>query len=248
AQWMGDQRPGDNLFSTSVVALDADTGKMRAYHQYHWNDSWDWDEVSAPLLIDVQRNGRTIKSLVHPARNGYLWVLERRTDAIVFVDAKPYVKQTVFTKIDPKTGRPEYDETKKPVTGKKIPFCPSLWGGKDWPPAAYNPKTGLLYIPTNENLCGSLLGTAKPYEAGKLWLGTEIKDIGMVVPDGSTHIGEIQAWDMNTGQKVWMRTFESHNWGPILTTGGGLVFAGGTNDRYFRAFDGKSGEPLWQWR
>src|SRR5439155_19107628 len=91
--------------------------------------------------MDVQRNGRTIKSLVHPARNGYLWVLERRADAIGFVDAKPYVKQTVFTKIDPKTGRPEYDETKKPVTGKKIPFCPSLWGGKDWPPAAYNTKT-----------------------------------------------------------------------------------------------------------
>ena len=66
--------------------------------------------------------------------------------------------------------------------------------------------------------------------------------------NGTKHIGEIQAWDMNTGQKVWMRTFESHNWGPVLTTGGGLVFAGGTNDRYFRAFDGKTGEPLWQWR
>src|SRR5215831_18514570 len=134
AQWMGDQRPGDNLYSSSVVALDADTGKMRAYHQYHWNDSWDWDEVSAPLLMDVQRNGRTIKGLVHPARDGYLWVLERRADAIGFVDAKPYVKQTVFTSIDPKTGRPTYDETKKPVTGKKIAFCPSRWGAKDWPP------------------------------------------------------------------------------------------------------------------
>jgi len=248
AQWMGDQRPGDNLYSASVIALDADTGKLRAYHQYHWNDSWDWDEVSAPILMDVQRGGRTIKGLVHPARNGYLWVLERRADAIAFVDAKPYVKQTVFTKLDPRTGRPEYDETKKPVTGKKVGFCPSLWGGKDWPPAAYNPKTGYLYIPANENLCGSLLGALQPYEAGKLWLGTEIKDIGMAVTDGSKHIGEIQAWDMNTGQKVWTRTFESHNWGPVLTTGSGLVFAGGTNDRYFRAFDGKTGEPMWQWR
>jgi len=83
----------------------------------------------------------------------------------------------VFTKIDPKTGRPEYDETKKPVTGKKIPFCPSLWGARTGR-RPLQPKTGYLYIPTNENLCGSLLGTAKPYEAGKLWLGTEIKDIG----------------------------------------------------------------------
>src|SRR5438094_10553192 len=70
----------------------------------------------------------------------------------------------------------------------------------------------------------------------------------MNLSEGAKHIGEIQAWDMNTGQKVWMRTFESHNWGPVLTTCGGLVFAGGTNDRYFRAFGGKTDEPLWQCR
>ena len=247
-QWMGDQRPGDNLYSASVLALDADSGKLRGYHQYHWNDSWDWDEVSAPILMDVKRGDRTIKSLVHPARNGYLWVLERRADAIGFVDAKPYVNQTAFKSIDPRTGRPVYDETKKPVTGKKIAFCPSLWGGKDWVPAAYSPKTGYLYIPANENLCGSLLGAEQKYEPGKLWLGTEIKDIGLSLVQNTGHIGEIQAWDMNTGQKVWTRTFESHNWGPVLTTGGGLVLAGGTNDRYFRAFDAKTGDLLWQWR
>ena len=248
AQWIGDQRPGDNLYSASVLALDADSGKLRAYHQYHWNDSWDWDEVSAPILMDVKRGDRTIKGLVHPARNGYLWLLERRADAIAFVDAKPYVKQTAFTSIDPRTGRPTYDESKKPVTGKKVAFCPSLWGGKDWVPAAYSPKTGYLYIPANENLCGSLLGAEQKYEPGKLWLGSEIKDIGLDVTAGTGHIGEIQAWDMNTGQKVWTRTFESHNWGPVLATGGGLVFAGGTNDRYFRAFDAKTGDLVWQWR
>ena len=248
AQWIGDQRPGDNLYSASVLALDADSGKLRAYHQYHWNDSWDWDEVSAPILMDVKRGDRTIKGLVHPARNGYLWLLERRADAIAFVDAKPYVKQTAFKSIDPRTGRPTYDESKKPVTGKKVAFCPSLWGGKDWVPAAYSPKTGYLYIPANENLCGSLLGAEQKYEPGKLWLGSEIKDIGLDVTAGTGHIGEIQAWDMNTGQKVWTRTFESHNWGPVLATGGGLVFAGGTNDRYFRAFDAKTGDLVWQWR
>jgi alcohol dehydrogenase (cytochrome c) len=248
AQWIGDQRPGDNLYSASVLALDADSGKLRAYHQYHWNDSWDWDEVSAPVLMDVKRGDRTIKGLVHPARNGYLWLLERRADAITFVDAKPYVKQTAFKSIDPRTGRPTYDESKKPVTGKKVGFCPSLWGGKDWVPAAYSPKTGYLYIPANENLCGSLLGVEQKYEPGKLWLGSEIKDIGLDVTAGTGHIGEIQAWDMNTGQKVWTRTFESHNWGPVLATGGGLIFAGGTNDRYFRAFDAKTGDLVWQWR
>ena len=198
--------------------------------------------------MDVKRGDRTIKGLVHPARNGYLWLLERRADAIAFVDAKPYVKQTAFTSIDPRTGRPTYDESKKPVTGKKVAFCPSLWGGKDWVPAAYSPKTGYLYIPANENLCGSLVGVEQKYEPGKLWLGSEIKDIGLDVTAGTGHIGEIQAWDMNTGKKVWTRTFESHNWGPVLATGGGLVFAGGTNDRYFRAFDAKTGDLVWQWR
>ena len=248
AQWIGDQRPGDNLYSASVLGLDVDTGKLRGYHQYHWNDSWDWDEVSAPILIDVKRSDRTVKALVHPARNGYLWVLERRADGIGFVDAKPYVNQTAFKSVDPRTGRPEYDETKKPVTGKKVGFCPSLWGGKDWVPAAYSPKTNLLYVPANENLCGSLVGAQQKYEPGKLWLGSEIKDIGLDVRNGAGHVGEIQAWDMNTRTKVWTRTFESHNWGPVLATGGGLVFAGGTNDRYFRAFDAKTGELVWQWR
>ena len=116
--WMGDTRDGDNLYSTSVLALDVDTGKLVAHHQYHWNDSWDWDEVDPPLLIDVERGGRKFKSLVHPGRNGYLWILERSKEAIDFVEAKPFVYQNVFTRIDPKTGRPEYDPSKKPGTGK----------------------------------------------------------------------------------------------------------------------------------
>ena len=85
--WIGDQRPGDNLYTNSVVAFDVDTGELKGYHQYHWNGSWDWDEVSAPLLIDVPRDGRTVKGLVHPARNGYLWLLERTAEGINFIDA-----------------------------------------------------------------------------------------------------------------------------------------------------------------
>ena len=188
---MGDAHPGDNLYANSVIALDADTGELKAHHQYHHNESWDWDEVSAPLLIDVKRNGRTIKGLIHPARNGYLWLLERSANAISFVEAKPYVAQDVFTSIDPQTGRPEYDPARKPGVGKYAAFCPSLWGGKDWPPAAYNPQTGYLYIPANENLCGSLKGKEKePYIPGQLYLGVEIKDIGLSIRQGTQHIGE----------------------------------------------------------
>ncbi len=97
APWMGDSRPGDNLYTTSVIALDVETGQLKGYHQYHWNDSWDWDEVSAPLLIDVVKNGGTVPGLVHAARNGYLWQLERSPEGpISYVTAEPYVRQDVF--------------------------------------------------------------------------------------------------------------------------------------------------------
>lgn len=244
--WIGDQRPGDNLFTNSVVAFDADTGEMKAHHQYHYNGSWDWDEVSAPLLIDVPRNGRTIKSLVHPARNGYLWLLEREANAINFVDANPYVDQNVFASIDPVTGRPTYDQERKPGTDKPATFCPSLWGGKDWPPAAYSPQTGYIYIPANENLCSTLVGREVEYRPGAGYTGATAQTF---VADGADHLGEIQAWDLSTGENVWTHEFaESQNWGPILATGGGLIFSGGTHDRYFRAFDARTGELLWQQR
>ena len=248
APWPGDMHPGDNLYSTSVIALDVDTGKLRAHHQYHWNDSWDWDEVSTPLLIDFPKDGRTVKGLVHPGRNGYLWRLERQTEAIKFIDARPFVIQEVFTKIDPVSGRPSYDPERKPRAGAAITFCPGLWGGKDWPPAGYNPKTNYLYIPANENLCSTLVGQSAPYEPGKLYLGIDRPKTSMSQRQGTTHIGELQAWDMATGQKVWTQTFKDGLWGPVLSTGGGLVFMGGTNDRHFRAFDARTGAKLWEHR
>tara|TARA_R110000787_G_scaffold16806_1_gene52727 strand:+ start:5037 stop:6818 length:1782 start_codon:yes stop_codon:yes gene_type:complete len=247
--WMGDARPGDNLYATSVIALDVDTGKIKAHHQYHWNDSWDWDEVSAPLLLDFKRGGKNIKGLVHPGRNGYLWFLERGANSIGFVNALPYVKQDVFKSIDPQTGRPEYALERKPQTGKVTTYCPSSWGGKDWPPAAYNPQTHLLYIPANDNVCGRLKGEEAEYREGQLYMGASLEEFELVLhADAEQYIGELQAWNVDTAEKVWSVKFKSHNWGPVLTTAGNLVFAGGTNDRYFRAFDASSGKLLWQQR
>jgi alcohol dehydrogenase (cytochrome c) len=241
--WIGDMRPGDNLYTNSVVALDADTGVMRGHHQYHWNGSWDWDEVDAPMLIDVTRDGRTVPALVHPGRNGYLWILGREENAISFIDAVPYVEQNVFRRLDPDTGRPEYDPERVPGTGRRVQFCPSLWGGKDWPPAAFNPQTRLLYIPANENLCSYLEGRPVDYEPGRAFTGASSQTF---VREGADHLGELQAWNLDTGEEVWTREFESQNWGPVLTTGGGLVFMGGTNDRLFRAFDATTGETRWE--
>jgi alcohol dehydrogenase (cytochrome c) len=244
APWFGDQRPGDNLYTASVVAFDVNTGAIKGHFQYHPNDSWDWDEVSPPIVVDYRRDGRTVKGLVNVARDGYLWQLERTNGKINFVTGQPYVRQNVFKSLDPKTGRPDIDEAHKPGTGKTAQFCPSLWGGKDWPPVAYSPQTRMLYIPANENLCAELTGEVPKYVQGERYMGVA-KSVMMMVA-GADHIGELQAWDLDTGKKVWTTNLPSFNWGPILATGGGLLFSGGTNDRKFRAFDAKTGQILWE--
>jgi alcohol dehydrogenase (cytochrome c) len=241
--WMGDQRPGDNLYTTSTVALDVATGAIRGHFQYHPNDSWDWDEVSPPILADFRRGGRTIKGLVNVARNGYLWFLERTTGPIRFVEGTPYVQQNVFRGLDPKTGRPDVDPARKPGTGRTVEFCPSLWGGKNWPSIAFSPRTRMIYIPANENLCHSMTGEKTTYSPGQRYVGATY---AFSMQPGATHIGEVQAWNVDTGRRVWTHRYPtSSNWGPMLATAGGLVFGGGTNDRRFHAFDASTGKLLW---
>jgi alcohol dehydrogenase (cytochrome c) len=242
--WMGDQRPGDNLYTSSTVALDVATGGIKGHFQYDPNESWDWDEVSPPIVVDYQRNGRTVKGLINVARDGYLWFLERTSGRINFVEGMPFVKQNVFKSLDPKTGRPNVDPARQPGTGKEAEFCPSHWGGKNWPPIAFSPKTRMIYIPANENLCTKITGRPVTYTAGRSFTGAQTTF--MLVP-GADHIGEVQAWNVDTGKKTWSHNFASSaNWGPMLATGGGLVFSGGTNDRLFRAFDASSGALLWE--
>jgi alcohol dehydrogenase (cytochrome c) len=242
--WMGDQRPGDNLYTSSTLAIDVATGAIKGHHQYHPNDSWDWDEVSPPILVDYMRNGRMIKGLIDVARDGYLWFLERSNGPIAFVDGTPFVKQNVFKSLDPKTGRPDVDPVHKPGTGKQATFCPSLWGGKNWPPVAFSPKTRLLYIPANENLCETMTGAPVSYSPGQRYVGATYT---FSIAPGADHVGEVQAWNVDTGKRVWTHAYAtSPNWGPMLATGGGLVFSGGTNDRDFHAFDATTGKLLWR--
>ncbi len=242
--WMGDQRPGDNLYTSSTIAIDVATGKIRGHFQYHPNDSWDWDEVSPPILVDYRRNNTMVKGLINAARNGYLWFLERTGGPINFVEGMPYVQQNVFKSLDPKSGRPEVDPARQPGTGKLAEFCPSHWGGKNWPPVAFSPKTRMIYIPANENLCSTIIGRPVSYTPGRIFTGATHT---LFVAPGADHIGEVQAWNVDTGQRVWTHAFAtSANWGPMLATGGGLVFSGGTNDRKFRAFDGSNGALLWE--
>lgn len=221
---LGDQRPGDNLYTSSTIAVDVSTGRITGFHQYVPNEAWDWDEVSPPILVDYKRNGKTIKGLIDVARDGYIWFLERVGGRINFVDGEPFVRQNVFTSVDPESGRPRVDPDRKPNSARNADFCPSFWGGKNWPPIAFSPKTRMIYVPANENLCGSPIS---------------------VVP-GADHIGEVQAWDIDSGKRVWTHKYSSENWGPMMATAGGVVFSGGTNDRLFHAFDAKDGKLLWE--
>ncbi|HLI86747.1 MAG TPA: PQQ-dependent dehydrogenase, methanol/ethanol family [Bryobacteraceae bacterium] len=248
--WMGDQRPGDDLYTASTIAIDVATGQIKGHFQYNPNESWDWDEVSPPILVDYRRGERTIKGLIDVARDGYLWFLDRGDATtggrIKFIEGKPYVYQNVYLSLDPETGRPNVDPARKPGTGKAASYCPNAHGGKNWPPIAFSPKTRMIYVPANDNICGSTQGREDvTYVAGKNYTGVRMLP-GSIAP-GADHFGEVQAWNVDTGQKVWMHSYaKSPNWGGMLVTGGGVVFSGGTADRKFHAFDATNGDLLWE--
>jgi alcohol dehydrogenase (cytochrome c) len=247
--WVADARTGDNLYTDSTIALDADTGRLKYYHQYTPHDSWDWDEVSAPILIDTEIDGRRTRVAVHAGRNGYLWVLNQAH--LRFLHAYPFANNNVFTSIDPITGRPTVDESRRPGAHQGADFCPSIGGGKDWPPEAWSPRTRLFYIPANNNLCAHLPQGEEPEPRSQgLYVGYDVQAIFGSVrtgPGAADHIGELQAWDLNTGRRVWQHNFKTLLWAPLLVTGGDVLFAGGTPDRLFRAFDARTGDQLWSY-
>jgi alcohol dehydrogenase (cytochrome c) len=248
--WFGDQRPGDNLYTSSTLALDGDTGKIKGHFQYHQNDSWDWDAQNPPMLVDFQKNGVTTKGLLTAQRNGYLYWLGRNKDGeISYLNSEAFVPQNVFKSIDPESGRPVVDPAHKPATGKAAQFCPGLWGGKDWPYESYSPKTGMIYIPANENHCNNLEGKVEERVAGQWWTGVGIPDFHFTVDTKEGFYGEIEAYDAYSGKRTWRQLYSnSMMWGSLLTTAGDLVFGGGTNDRQFRAYDANTGEELWHFK
>ena len=157
--WMGDQRPGDNLYVDFGRRARPRDGAIKGHFQYSQNKSWDWDEVAAPILVDIPKDGETVPGLVHAARSGVLWELERTPEGpINFVKGEPFVKENWIENMDPKTGRITVAAGKKPGTGVLGDFCPSFWGGKDWPPISYDPDLNYVFIPANENLCSEAAG------------------------------------------------------------------------------------------
>ena len=170
----------------------------------------------------------------------------RTSDKINFVDGKRFVKQNVFLRLDPETGRPFVDPVRQPGTDKKADFCPSLWGGKHWLPVAYSPKTRLLYLPANDNLCSSMTRQKVTYAPGSAILEEWPPSSWRRMPITSVNC---RPGISIPGRRCGAVPFaNSPRWGPVLARAGGVLFAGGTNDRYFRALDASNGKALWEFR
>ena len=236
--WNPDQRPGDNKWTAGIFARDADTGQARWFYQLSPHDLHDYDAVNENLLLDLAVGDTTRKVLVHPDRNGYLYVIDRASGEVL--SATPYVHITTSTGVDLKSGRLQYNPKKEPKSGRSIrDICPASPGGKDWQPSAYSPRTGLLYIP-HQNLCQDAGTYEVSYIAGTPYVGAEVK----MRPGPGGYRGEFSAWDVAAAQQRWSVKENFPVWSGALVTAGDVVFYG-TMDGVFKALDAKSGEVLW---
>jgi PQQ-dependent dehydrogenase (methanol/ethanol family) len=239
--WNQDQRPGDNKWTTAVIARDPDTGEMIWAFQPTPHDMWDYDAVNENILVDLPINGVVRKALVHFDRNGYAYTMDRATGQVLL--AKPYVPMNWSTGVDLNTGRPVVNPAKATAQGKAVKdICPSLEGGKNQQPAAFSPQTGLFYVPTN-NLCMDYTGREVTYIAGTPYIGADAPE--KAGPGG--YKGEFMAWDAVRGQKVWGIQEPFPVWGGALATAGNLVFYG-TLDGWFKVVNASTGALLWKFK
>jgi PQQ-dependent dehydrogenase (methanol/ethanol family) len=229
-----------NLYSSTTLAINPDTGKLVWYYQSTPHDAWDYDGVNELVLTDLPIDGRTTPVALKADRNGFFYVLNRETGKLL--SAKPFVPINWATGVDLATGRPIEVPEKRPkfkVRAKDI--CPNLLGGKNWQPMSFNPQTGLVYIPSI-NLCMDMEGAEPAYQRGKFYLAFEF-DLGKGGPGG--YMGELMAWDPVKQQKVWGNKDELPWLGGTLTTRGGLTFHGDIKGM-FKALDARTGALLWQ--
>jgi alcohol dehydrogenase (cytochrome c) len=232
-----------NLYSASVLALNADTGKITWHYQFTPHDAWDYDGVNELVFADLPVAGKKTPVLMQANRNGFFYVIDRANGKLI--SAKQYIDGVNWaTGIDMKTGTPieAADNAKRPRMGKKASdICPNLIGGKNWNPVSYSKQTGLVYIPTN-NLCMDLEGIQADYKRGAFFLGVNF-DLGKVGPGG--HMGGVKAWDPVAQKQVWFNKFDLPLSGGMLTTASGLLFHGDMKG-WFHGLDAKTGKELWK--
>ncbi len=237
--WNSNQRPGDNLWTTTIFARDADTGAAKWAYQVNPHDLWDYDEINENVLLDLTIDGQPRKALVHIGRNGHMYVMDRQTGEVL--SAEPYDTVTSIKSIDLKTGRPVLNEAMHPDLEKVIhDVCPASPGAKDWQPTAWSPRTQLLYVP-HQHLCMNYKTSEVGYIAGTPFLGVT----GDMYAGPGGYRGEFMAWDPVAKKKVWAIRENFPVWSGTMVTAGDVAFYG-TMDRWFKAVNAKTGELLWK--
>jgi PQQ-dependent dehydrogenase (methanol/ethanol family) len=221
----GSIRPGDNLYTESIVAVNAANGQIAWYYQEVPHDVWDLDQTSPPLLFNVTVNGQTVPAVGAAGKTGWFYILDRRTGKLIKRSDEFVRHENVFAQPTPAGVR----------------MLPGANGGAEWSPSSYSPQTQNVYIAALEQPMTYAVHFA-PYQKGKLWLGSAFTSI-----PGEKQYGTFTAIDVNTGKVTWQNKVDQPMMGGSLATGGGLVFTGEGNG-FFDAFDAKTGSLLWQFQ
>ena len=244
--WNGDVRRGDNLYSDSAIALDADTGKLKWHFQMVPHDVHDWDSVQVPVLVDSDWGGKPRKLVYWAHRGGFYYVLDRETGQ--FLTGKPFATETWAKALDER-GRPIRNPGVDP-SEEGTYVWPAVQGATNWYSRSYNPLTGLYYLTVWENK-GIYHKGAPEYTPGNRYIGSVPK----IDLEDEPGYGAIRALNPKTGDKVWEYKLHTKPWSGVMSTAGGLVFggSGGWADRerqdmeaYFYALDSETGKELWR--
>jgi alcohol dehydrogenase (cytochrome c) len=233
----GDERKGDNLYSSSVLALEPQTGRLRWYYQFTAHDLHDWDATETPMLIDAEFRGRQRKLLVQANRNGFFYVLDRVTGE--FLLGEPFVKNLTWASGIGADGRPKLVPGQEPMD-QGTRTCPSVSGATNWMSTAYNPATGLFYVMALES-CNIYTKSSAWWEPGQSFYGGAARRV-----PGEISQKFLRAIELQTGKIVWEvpQVGPGHSSGGVLSTAGGVVFFGDDNGA-LAAVDSKTGKPLW---
>lgn len=244
--WNSHERPGDNLYSSSRVAINPDTGKIVWNFQTTPNDGWDYDGISELVLFEYEENGKTIKAGATADKNGFFYVLDRITGK--YIRSLPFVDKITWAKGIDENGRPILNEDNRPgkpingKQGKSVFSVPSFLGGKNWNPMSFSQKTGLFYVPANE-WGMDIWNKPATYKKGAAYMGAGFT----IKPIYEDHIGALKAIDPVSGKIKWIYKNNAPLWGGVLTTAGGLVFIG-TPEGKFLALDDETGEILYSFQ
>ena len=244
--WNPVQRPGDNRWSMTIFARDADTGMAKWVYQMTPHDEWDYDGINEMILTDLEIDGKPRKTLVHFDRNGFGYTLDRATGELLVAEKfDPAVNWA--THVDMKTGRPQVVAKYSPqqngedVNTKGV--CPAALGSKDQQPAAYSKKTKLFYVPTN-HVCMDYEPFQVAYTAGQAYVGATLS---MFPPPKADRLGNFIAWDAAKGKIVWSNPEPFSVWSGALATAGDVVFYG-TLEGYLKAVDATTGKELYRFK